>query len=450
VRIANDLFEYSCKIFSLACSLGILATMENPKNSYFWLTRWVLQLLVTVDLYCGDFQVCMLGGTRDKWTSIVGNFPGVQSLNIPCDRQHEHAPWGFARDNDGQRVWATSLESKYPRKMCVALVASVLEFAATLGLKLKAQSMLDDAHPLQAAQQSQMSVGGQPKPARVAPVVSDFSSVAVFLVPGLDSIPCALMSKLPHDIELYTKECSPVSVPKYSRFVRFHVLPAPITEGVSGGQKRKFNQDFSLNVEVAFGLPWSYKAFLEQACRAGHPATRDGGVPDDLFAAVEQSVQWSDQQLIAYRVAWCRRWVQRAQELDGAEKEAAKQRHPEVAKLTAGKRLLLTEEMLREIGFEDLAVLRLLSEGATLAGEIEASPSFHRQYKPCLTTLAQLEANATRMNEVVLKSTSSSGDPLADQQLLAETLLEMTRVGRMAPTSQTAWRRAPPSPSASL
>ena len=118
----------------------------------------------------------------------------------------------------------------------MALVASVLEFAATLGLKLKAQSMLDDAHPLQAAQQSQMSVGGQPKPARVAPVVSDFSSVAVFLVPGLDSIPCALMSKLPHDIELYTKECSPCLFPNIAGLCGSMSFLPQLQKGCQGGR----------------------------------------------------------------------------------------------------------------------------------------------------------------------------------------------------------------------
>ena len=39
VKIANQLFAYSCKLFHLACSLGILVTMENPKSSYFWLTK---------------------------------------------------------------------------------------------------------------------------------------------------------------------------------------------------------------------------------------------------------------------------------------------------------------------------------------------------------------------------------------------------------------------------
>ena len=51
VSIANALFEYACKLFHIAYSRGILATMENPRTSYFWLMRWVLQLMLAWDLF---------------------------------------------------------------------------------------------------------------------------------------------------------------------------------------------------------------------------------------------------------------------------------------------------------------------------------------------------------------------------------------------------------------
>ena len=169
--------------------------MENPKSSYFWLTKWVLALMRAWDIFCADFQVCMLGGTRDKWTRIVGNFPGLLALNIACDRRHTHEPWGFARDADGKQIWATSLESRYPKKMCMALVTIALEFLETRGLTLKANSLEDALNPLQVHQQSQMSVGLQPRPARIPPVVADTCSVGVFFAKTLEDIPCSLLSE---------------------------------------------------------------------------------------------------------------------------------------------------------------------------------------------------------------------------------------------------------------
>jgi len=148
-----------------------------------------------------------------------------------------HAPWGFAHDSDGKQVWETALESKYPRKMCTALVTLALDLASQRGLKLKATSLLDDQDPLKAAQFSQISVGGQPRASRIPPVVADTCSVAVFLTKSLTDIPCTLMSKLPHDIVSFTKEKQQVTVSQNSRFLRFSAISTPAKRGVQEAQK---------------------------------------------------------------------------------------------------------------------------------------------------------------------------------------------------------------------
>ena len=437
VDIANEIFEFSCFIFCLACSKGVAATMENPRSSYFWLTKWFLQLMATTDLYCGDLQVCMLGGSRDKWTRIVANFPGITSLNIRCDRRHSHEPWGFARDDTGQKVWATSLESQYPKKFCVALVNILLQFFAANGMKLKAESLEDDRNPLQATQQAQISAGYQPRPSRVPPVVADFSSVAVFLVKESAEIPCALLAKLDKDITLHTIEGLPVTVPKYSPYLRFSALAAPVKGGEEGqsaqSAKRKLDHGMSLEgsvgfpFEVAFGLHWTHEAFIQKACSAGHPMLKTSGIPKELVEAVSMNVEWNSVQMCSYRIAWCRRWVVRAKELETEEKANALLRHPKVAEVTCEKRILLTREMLEEIAYEDTDALKLLHEGATLAGEIEPSKAFQSQFKPCLATMEQLQANADKRNALVLRMTTSSGDESMDLQLLEETCNELQR-----------------------
>ena len=76
------------------------------------------------------------------------------------------------------------------------------------------------------------------------------------------------------------------------------------------------------------------------------------------------------------------------------------QRHPAVAEITAGRRLLLTKEMLEDIGYEDVQAISLLAEGATLAGEVDKSPAFETQFRPCLATVKQLEGDAERRNQL--------------------------------------------------
>lgn len=135
----------------------------------------------------------------------MANFPAIESLNIRCDHSHEHQPWGFAKDAEGKRVWATSLESQYPTKMCIALVNLVLQFAAGHGLRLRALSLQEDTSPLNASRRAMVSAGQQPRPSRLPPVVSDFCSVAVFLATTLSQVPCSPMQKLDRDSQLKTK-----------------------------------------------------------------------------------------------------------------------------------------------------------------------------------------------------------------------------------------------------
>eukprot|EP00435_Cladocopium_sp_Y103_P074791 s4_g51.t1 len=372
----------------------------------------------------------------------MASFPAIESLNIRCDLAHAHQPWGLAKDPEGKRVWATSLESEYPKKMCVAMVNVVLQFAEAHGLKLRAQS-LEDAprfpHGISLSHSSCLQV-------------AEFTSVAVSLANAMSDTPCALMSNLDKDIQLYTEGGMLETVPKHSRFLRFSSVSAraegvtegqplkkakkakgqppegdasapSVTAGVVGSADAEGNQQF----EVAFGLPWTCEGFISQACSSGHPAARDMGVPRDLETAVCRNVEWNDLQMSNYRIAWCRKWLARAHEFDALEKEDPMTRHPAVAELTAGKRLLLTKEMLEDVRYEDTAALKLLSHGATLAGEVEVSEAFDLQFKPCLITLQQLEADAVRRNEMILQMTGSSGSEETDLQMLEETEIELSK-----------------------
>ena len=111
--------------------------------------------------------------------------------------------------------------------MCVVLVNLVLQSANGHGLQLKANALTDDANPLLSAQNAQGHAGRQPKPSKMPPMVGDFAMVAVFLVCNLSDIPCTVMSKLPRDIILRTKQGLPQIDPKYSRLLRFLFMPLP-------------------------------------------------------------------------------------------------------------------------------------------------------------------------------------------------------------------------------
>eukprot|EP00435_Cladocopium_sp_Y103_P065983 s116_g28.t1 len=206
VGIANELFHYTCFLFALCIVRGVLATMENPRGSYLWVTEYVLALMRIYPLYATDFQACMYGSMRDKWTRIVASFPEIVQMDATCNRQHPDLGWGFTVNQSGEKVWATAEESKYPRKLCVALVQIFLRIASQRGVILKPESLHDISnHPLLTAKQSQLATGVQPKGAKIPPLVPDFQQTAVFVATGPADIPCPLLGKLPHDITLRTE-----------------------------------------------------------------------------------------------------------------------------------------------------------------------------------------------------------------------------------------------------
>ena len=91
-----------------------------------------------------------------------------------------------------------------------------------------------------------------------------------------------------------------------------------------------------------------------------------------------------------------------------------KMRHPSTLK----KRIKLTKEILESLQYEDTEALKILEEGSTLAGEIEGAKVFQQAYKPCLSTLEQLEENAEKRNMLVLKMTKSSSSLDLDAAVL--------------------------------
>ena len=243
-------------MFEKAVRAGVFATVKNPSNSYFWQTDWVLRLMRSCRFFVADFQACMLGGARNKWTRLVASFPEIRQLCIACDKSHRHEPWRFAKDSSGNRVWAISLESQYPHKMCVALVQCILQAAHQQGLTLQPQSLQEiHDHPLLKAQAAQVSSGLQPR-RKVPHLVPDFQATASFLTPSLAQVPCALLQKLPKPAALFTLDFNRVQVPTGARFLRFSSFSSS-----PGGERQasKGGLEWSECFKVVFGLPWSVR-----------------------------------------------------------------------------------------------------------------------------------------------------------------------------------------------
>ena len=115
--------------------------------------------------------------------------------------------------------------------------------------------------------------------------------------------------------------------------------------------------------EVIFGLPWECQNFVDRACSSQRPFLQDAGVPHELSEAIHFRVQYNNEQVCRYRLDWCKPWLVRSKELERDEASNRSKRPGHVAEMTACKRILLTREILRDIGYKDVECLGLLSMG---------------------------------------------------------------------------------------
>ena len=136
--------------------------------------------------------------------------------------------------------------------------------------------------------------------------------------------------------------------------------------------------------------------------RRGVPGTFCNQVPPELKEAIDMRMTWSDLQMSKYRLDWCRKWLSRATELHAAEAADRMLRPEHIRATTRHKRLLLTKEILDSLGYQDVGCLKLLREGAALAGDIEPTKVFKSQILPGSTTLQRLTNAASKRNAMIL------------------------------------------------
>ena len=155
----------------LCLKLGVLFSVENPTNSWFWSTSFMrrldgLGLLDTV------FHVCMHGGRRDKSAKLLHNVPLFSQLEVVCDRSHTHAPWETTKVR-GRTVFHTAAEVQcllLLRRRMAALVGQQLD------LKLAPQKPLA---PQQSGLLSERktATGRQPRGGKSVRLVPEYQEV---------------------------------------------------------------------------------------------------------------------------------------------------------------------------------------------------------------------------------------------------------------------------------
>lgn len=108
VNSANQLYAIICDLVRLCMSLDNLWSVENPGRSFMWSTT-PFKILVSQISHKSSILVC-----RRKQTMLIHKTNHFEELNLVCNNDHEHEPWGMTPN--GQ--WAAAEEVAYPWNLC--------------------------------------------------------------------------------------------------------------------------------------------------------------------------------------------------------------------------------------------------------------------------------------------------------------------------------------------
>ena len=455
VRAANILYRFTCDLILELDSLSKVWTLENPWNSLLWKTPYWNDVASRCNPYMVELDYCMFGGKRKKHAGLATNCAAAMELNVCCDGQHEHAPWGFESNR-----FATSMEAEYTPTFCKALASAVYSSLASDFLLPDADILTKKLKP---STFPQIAAQGQPSRS-VPPIVSEFAVIISITCCNVPSLQCNAKHELSHCL-IFQNDHQQLLIPAGSRLLRrakskrgegafcsheFKIQPSQTLADVADMKGdlasilERQQYDFKLKCscdkpceymvsfasdgeDLVFGVRWSPEAFVRQAIEAGHPFNLFSGLTSDMKNAIERSVQLRPAQVVLHRKKWLHHWLTRSKELEGNEKLLKADVVPERKRILNYKRILVLREILQHEQYTDLQLPDDIFNGFSLVGHVPVSNTLPKKFAPATMAVQELEDSAGRSREAIRRMTRSSGDTEVDQKLLEKTREEASK-----------------------
>ena len=415
VNLANRVYQVCCQLILLFHSLGKDWTLENPFRSLFWFTKFWREVLAITNPFFFCFHHCMFGGQRAKLTTVATSISALHELERICDNQHVHLPWGRTPYR-----FSTTQETEYPLDLCKQWAHYVVEF-----LRNKHAAAFHNAGSLLTApdKQARALIARQ---TRSSPTfIPNFSHVDTAVVARDHCLVLRARLRASHPT------LSGADIPKYATILRLHTLSSFPTARGEGGEKKAAKSDGA--VEVAFGVPWDEKGFIQEVVNRGHPYNIFHGLSESMTLAVKNCTQLDEYKIMRDRAQWLKRWTNRAWELR-AEEAALHETIPKHRQvIVRKKRFLVLKEILADEQYPDLEVVDHMIRGWDLTGECGGSKALPPDFQPASLTETDLLENAWSANKAIFHSTKGSGDGMVDAELWRKTCEELEKGWLLGP-----------------
>ena len=390
VEQANKLYFATRDLALLAISLGIRVSMENPTNSLFWKTDPIQELLQAHPGHCNVFHNCMMGGERQKQTTWWCNDQFFSSFNLPCSGDHPHKPWTPTLTADGVH-YPTKDEAEYPKLLCQRVAALLIADLQAQGIE-QPQTLTQQIAQRRTTAINSVAMGLLPRGQKLKPLVSEFGHYVQFAVrPDMDA------------------SCILPQLTKGARITDRKLL--------TGGDKRvsdltgeslKYLEGFHVNNEtkvelVTFGIPREPWDFVKKAAHVGHPRFLPYAGSEQLDDLLRTNLNHHACRLDDLRLAFFKKWVKRAKELEKDERNLRLDLGEHVRHVLQGKRLLVFKEMLEDLQFPDTNLVSDIISGFRLSGWMRDSQVFMSLPRPPKLTLEALLKSSLGLQKAVLK-----------------------------------------------
>ena len=401
------------KYLNIAPKVGILCTIENPGNSYFWSTTYMTELAVG----CNDVFLhhCMFGSERKKLTRLRANFEQLSIIGVSCNNQRTHAKWGLVKSK-----WATSLEVEYPHALCKAWARVFIDTILAFGA-VSPPLQLSDL-PEHSLRQSQAATQKQPRGKRLPPLVREFKQVCVLTGPFSDM----WQPNTSSDWQIpATLQCKPLLsvIPAGSKLLRSQVhggnCVRAIDENVADPQH---------TVECAIGIPWELREFIEQAKGHGHPKLFVHGVPKPLERTIQWIVNETPCNIAKYRSAVAMKWTSKELQNSGTKRKSLRK----ICQLTANgfwqrRDLHLLDAMIGESEYRDTELVSNICKGFGLMGPLPKSDVFPAKHTYATVTLDQVRSVCSATRQAVWHSLRKVLDADIAEDIYRITVEEVNR-----------------------
>ena len=345
-----------------------------------------------------------------EFSAISAKCPGQNS-------RHKHAQWGLSRGSNG---FATAEETAYP--MGLAKLIAVIFLRVLIQCNIQhAPETLEQVQPysLQALQKMRAATGTQSRASRMPPPVRTYKS-KFHLKGHRHELPqVAVLQRLKEPLQFSSE---PVQrLPKGARLLAIQHAPSETNRGEETEGATILTTNFSMNFfrphpddcNVFFnvgtkdetdekdgpylqtwGLPWDPDEFVLMASKAGHPAGLESFLPPRMASCIDTVMSMTEAYRMQHRARTLKHWLRRSIELRKDEKSVHESLHADVARVLHGKKILLWEEMLSAINYEDMGVVEEFKTGTMLTGCAPITGLWPTRFTPATATEDDVRAMA--------------------------------------------------------